>query len=103
MFCNFSEYTLHVDRVRGRFSITFINNEDLAIAKFEGWPDVKARYLLRIAFVQYQYITFVESFYSRLTPIEVPVQSLSREELNLLEVVEDVALQAIRRVQCDIK
>ena len=57
-----------------------------------------------IAFIQYQYInTFVESFPSRLTPIEVPVQSLSREELNLLEVVEDVALQAIRRVQCDIK
>ena len=39
----------------------------------------------------------------RLTPIDVPVQSLSREELNLLEVVEDVALQAIRRVQCDVK
>ena len=54
MFCIFSEYTLHVDRVRGRFSITFINNEDLAIAKFEGWPDVKARYLLN------QNITFVE-------------------------------------------
>ena len=31
------------------------------------------------------------------------MQSLSREELNLLEVVEDVALQAIRRVQCDVK
>ena len=43
IFCIFSEYTLHVDRVRGRFSITFINNEDLAVAKFEGWPDVKAR------------------------------------------------------------
>ena len=43
MFCISSEYTLHVDRVRGRFSVTFINNEDLAIAKFEGWPDVKAR------------------------------------------------------------
>ena len=56
-----------------------------------------------IAFIQYQNITFVKSFPSRLTPIEVPVQSLSREELNLLEVVEDVALQAIRRVQCDIK
>ena len=99
MFCNFSEYTLHVDRVRGRFSITFINNEDLAIAKFEGWPDVKARYLLN------QNITFVVKihFPSRLTPIEVPVQSLSREEVNLLEVVEDVALQAIRRVQCDVK
>ena len=40
---------------------------------------------------------------SRLTPVEAPVQSLSREELNLLEVVEDVALQAIRRVQCDVK
>ena len=35
--------------------------------------------------------------------MEVPVQSLSREELNLLEVVEDVALQALRRVQVDIK
>ena len=39
----------------------------------------------------------------RLSPMEVPVQSLSREELNLLEVVEDVALQALRRVQVDIK
>ena len=35
--------------------------------------------------------------------MEVPVQSLSREELDLLEVVEDVALQALRRVQVDIK
>ena len=43
------------------------------------------------------------SYSFRLTPTEAPVQSLSREELNLLEVVEDVALQAIRRVQCDVK
>ena len=61
--------------------MTFINNEDLAIAKFEGWPDIKAR----------------------LAPVDVPVQSLSREELNLCEVVEDVSLSAVRRVQCDFK
>ena len=61
--------------------MTYINNEDLSIAKLEGWPDIKAR----------------------LSPSDVPVQSLSREELNLCEVVEDVALQAIRRVQCDFK
>ena len=76
-----SEYSLHLDRVRGRFSVTFINAEDLAVAKLEGWPDIKAR----------------------LVPVAGGVASLSREELNLLEVVEDVALAAVRRVQCDLK
>ena len=61
--------------------MTFITNEDLVVGKFEGWPDIKAR----------------------LVPGDVPVHSLSREELNLAEVVEDVALQAIRRVQIDHK
>ena len=77
-----SEYSLHLDRVRGRFSVTFINAEDLAVAKFEGWPDIKARLVPGAA---------------------GGVASLSREELNLLEVVEDVALAAVRRVQCDLK
>ena len=40
---------------------------------------------------------------ARLAPVDVPVQSLSREELNLCEVVEDVSLSAVRRVQCDFK
>ena len=77
-----SEYSLHLDRVRGRFSVTFINAEDLAVAKFEGWPDIKARLVPGAA---------------------GGGASLSREELNLLEVVEDVALAAVRRVQCDLK
>ena len=51
------------------------------MAKLEGWPDIKAR----------------------LVPVVGGVASLSREELNLLEVVEDVALAAVRRVQCDLK
>lgn len=51
------------------------------MAKLEGWPDIKAR----------------------LVPVAGGVASLSREELNLLEVVEDVALAAVRRVQCDLK
>ena len=47
--CPPSEYSLHVDRMRGRFSVTFINQEDLVVAKFEGWPDIKARCSLLLA------------------------------------------------------
>lgn len=38
-----SESILNLDRIRGRFSITFITAEDLLIAKLEGWPDIKSR------------------------------------------------------------
>ena len=54
----------------------------------------------KISFLTFDFYLNISS---RLTPVEAPVRSLSREELNLLEVVEDVALQAIRRVQCDVK
>ena len=47
--CPPSEYSLHVDRMRGRFSVTFINQEDLVVAKFEGCPDIKARCSLLLA------------------------------------------------------
>jgi len=75
-----SESILNLDRIRGRFSITFITAEDLLIAKLEGWPDIKSRF------------SFSAS----------PSHTLTREEMNLAEVVEEVALQAVRGVQMDI-
>merc|ERR1719513_389545 len=76
-----TDYVLNMDRIRGRFSITIITLEDLMIAKLEGWPDIK----------------------SRLASVEHHTQSLSREEMNLAEVVEEVAIQAVRGVQMDIR
>ena len=35
--------------------------------------------------------------------MEGQIQNMSREEINLVEVVEDVSLQALRRVQINIK
>ena len=35
--------------------------------------------------------------------MEAQIQNMSREEINLVEVVEDVSLQALRRVQINIK
>ena len=37
------DYVMHIDRIRARFSITFITAEHLMIVKFEGWPDIKMR------------------------------------------------------------
>ena len=51
------------------------------MGKLEGWPDIKAR----------------------LTSATGQIQSMSREEINLAEVVEDVSLQALRRVQINLK
>ena len=64
---------------------------------------LKAGLMSRLGDEKISFLRICSNIPSRLTPVEVPVQSLSREELNLLEVVEDVALQAIRRVQCDVK
>jgi len=76
-----TDYVLHMDRIRSRFSITMITAEGLMIAKHDGWPDIK----------------------SRLSPVQPSNHSLSRDEVNLAEVVEDVAVQAIRGVQLEIR
>ena len=39
----------------------------------------------------------------RLASVELQSQNLSREEMNLAEVVEEVATQAVRGVQMDIR
>ena len=39
----FMEYMMNIDRIRARLSVTFSTSEDLMIAKFEGWPDIKMR------------------------------------------------------------
>ena len=39
----FMEYMMNIDRIRARLSVTFITSEDLMVAKFEGWPDIKMR------------------------------------------------------------
>ena len=41
--------------------------------------------------------------FCRLTSLDGQIQNMSREEINLVEVVEDVALQALRRVQINMK
>ena len=38
------DLVMNLDRIRARLAITFITAERLAIAKFEGWPDLKMRY-----------------------------------------------------------
>ena len=38
-----TDYVLHMDRIRSRFSITMITAEGLMIAKHDGWPDIKSR------------------------------------------------------------
>ena len=42
-------------------------------------------------------------FVLRLSSVESPSHSQGRDEMNLAEVVEDVAVQAIRGVQMDIR
>ena len=42
-------------------------------------------------------------YIKRLASLEPHTQSLSREEMNLAEVVEEVAIQAVRGVQMDIR
>ena len=42
-------------------------------------------------------------YIERLASVEHHTQSLSREEMNLAEVVEEVAIQAVRGVQMDIR
>jgi len=76
-----NDYVLNMDRIRGRFSITIITVEDLIIMKLEGWPDIK----------------------SRLSSAGPQSLGLTREEMNLAEVVEEVAVQAVRGVQMDIR
>ena len=43
------------------------------------------------------------NIYRRLTTATGQIQNMSREEINLAEVVEDVSLQALRRVQINLK
>jgi len=76
-----SEFILHVDRLRGRFSITVISSEHLVIAKLEGWPDIKMR----------------------LSKPGGLTRHADKEEQNLADVVEEVSAQAIRGVQLDLK
>jgi len=77
-----TEFLLHVDRLRGRFSITVISSEHLVIAKLEGWPDIKMR-LSKSGGLQSHHA--------------------DKEEQNLADVVEEVSAQAIRGVQLDLK
>ena len=39
------DYVMNIDRIRARLSITFITAEHLMIVKFEGWPDIKMRFV----------------------------------------------------------
>ena len=39
----------------------------------------------------------------RLSSVESPSHSLSRDEMNLAEIVEEVSVQAVRGVQMDIR
>jgi len=75
------DYVLTIDRIRARLSATFITDEHLIIAKFEGWPEIKMR----------------------LSPVESQSAGSSKECMSISEVVEDVAAQAIRGVQLDIR
>ena len=93
-----SDYLLNIDRLRGRFSVTVITAEDLMITKLEGWPDIKSRYSFRI------YCIHIGNCWLRLTAVSQQyVGNMSREDMNLAEVVEEVAVQAVRGVQLDIR
>ena len=70
----------------------------MTVAKFEGWPDIKARYSFEVIFASKK-----TDLLCRLTSVDGQIQNMSREEINLVEVVEDVALQALRRVQINMK
>ena len=41
----FMDYMMSMDRITARLSVTFITAEDLMIAKFEGWPNIKMRFV----------------------------------------------------------
>merc|ERR1711962_1585793 len=75
-----ADYILHVDRLRGRFSMTVITGEALVIAKLEGWPDIKIR----------------------LSKAGGLPSQMDKEEQSLSEVVQEVGVQAVRGVQLDI-
>jgi len=71
------DLVMNLDRIRARLAITFITAERLAIAKFEGWPDLKMR----------------------LNPTE----SLPNKLNSNLADVEDAVAEAIRGTQLSIK
>jgi len=75
-------FTLVVDKLRARFSLTVIQTERLLIAKLDGWPDLKSR--------------LISEDYSQ-------AGTTNREEQNLHELIQDIASSAIRGVQLDIR
>merc|ERR1719239_439179 len=74
-------YTLTVDKLRARFSLTVIKGERLIIGKLEGWPDLKIRVL----------------------PAAGPTPNLTKEDENLADLVEEIATSALRGVQLDVR
>jgi len=76
-----ASYTLTVDKLRARFSLTVIKGERLIIGKLEGWPDLKIRVL----------------------PAAGPTPNLTKEDENLADLVEEIATSALRGVQLDVR